>query len=133
LRALVGGGPVDPRLADRALARVIDAWVAGHLDTGGLETFAGFVARIEGALDAIVAGHHGSGHTVAAVTSGGPIGVVARVALGLDARATVALWRLVRNASVSDFLWRTRDGRRELSLLGWNHVDHLEPALHTFR
>ena len=59
--------------------------------------------------------------------------MVARRTLGLDPRATVALWRMVRNASVSDLLWRSRGADRELSLLGWNHVDHLADDLVTFR
>ena len=67
------------------------------------------------------------------MTSGGPIGVAAQLALGLDARATVRMWRLVRNASVTDLLWRPRGDRRELSLLTWNTLDHLDLALQTFR
>jgi hypothetical protein len=59
--------------------------------------------------------------------------VAGRLALGLDARATVGLWRLIRNASVSELLWRPRGDGRELSLLGWNHVDHLADDLVTFR
>jgi broad specificity phosphatase PhoE len=133
LRGLVDGGAVDPVLADRALWMVVDRWTAGELDTGDLETFASFVGRVERGLDRMLSDHPGSGRTVIAVTSGGPIGIAARLALGLAPRATLAMWRLVRNASVSEFLWRPRGERRELSLLGWNHVDHLSAAQRTFR
>ena len=133
LRGLVDGGQVDPALADRALWQMVDAWTAGTLDTGGLETFAQFAARVERGLDGIIARHPGRGQVAVAVTSGGPIGVAAQLALGLDARATVRMWRLVRNASVTDLLWRPRGDRRELSLLTWNTLDHLDLALQTFR
>jgi broad specificity phosphatase PhoE len=140
LRGMLDGGRVDPALADRALWAMVDAWTAGTLDTGDLETFAQFVARVDAATDAILDRHPDRGQVAVVVTSGGPIGAVARRALGLDARATVALWRMVRNASISDVLWRTRDHRaghpaaaRDLSLLGWNHVDHLDDDLVTFR
>lgn len=133
LRGLIDGGRVDRGLADRALWAMVDAWTAGTLDTGDLETYARFVARVDAATDAILDRHPDRGQVAVAVTSGGPIGVVARRALGLDARATVALWRMVRNASVSDLLWRPRGDARELSLLGWNHVDHLADELVTFR
>ncbi|MEZ4404364.1 MAG: histidine phosphatase family protein [Kofleriaceae bacterium] len=133
LAGLVTGGRVDPALADRALWKVVDAWTQGTLDTGALETFAQFVARVERAVDRMIAPGAGGGRVVVAVTSGGPIGVAARLALGLDARATVNLWRLVRNGSVSELLWRHRGAGRELSLLGWNHVDHLADELVTYR
>lgn len=133
LRGLVDGGQVDRELADRALWSMVDAWTRGTLDTGDLETYAHFVARVDAALDDIVDRHPARGQVAVVVTSGGPIGVAARRALDLTPAATVALWRMVRNASVSDLLWRQRGARRELSLLGWNHVDHLSPAQQTFR
>lgn len=132
LRGLVEGAP-SPALIDRAVWRMVDDWTDGRLDTGELETFAHFAERVSGAIDLLLARHGGGGQTIAAVTSGGPIGVAARLALGLNARATVDLWRTVRNASVSDFLWRGRSGARQLSLLGWNHIDHLSDELQTFR
>lgn len=129
--AALAEGKAPPALVDRAVWKLVDAWTSDTLDCGDLETFGQFVARVERGLATILAAHPERGRRVAAVTSGGPIGVGARVALDLGARATVDLWRTVRNASVSDFLWRTGEGR--LSLLGWNHVDHLAPDLHTFR
>lgn len=122
-----------PELIDRAFWRVVDAWTAGNLDTGPIESFEQFVARVERGLGALIDRHPGRGQRIVAVTSGGPIGVAAKLALGLAPRATVELWRMVRNASVSDLLWRSRGDARQLSLLGWNHVDHLADDLHTFR
>ena len=136
LQGLIDGSAVAttrPELIDRAFWRVVDAWTGDRLDCGDLETFGQFVARVSRGVDGLIARHGGRGQRVVAVTSGGPIGVAAKLALGLEARATVELWRLVRNASVSDLLWRSRGAERQLSLLGWNHVDHLADELHTFR
>ena len=55
-----------------------------------------------------------------------------KLALGLTDPATIGVWRVVRNASITELLWRSRTPGA-LSLLGFNHVDHLPPALHTLR
>lgn len=119
-------------LMDRGFWLVVDAWCHDRLDTEGIETFGAFVERVRTAVARITTGHAGGGAHVVAVTSGGPIGVALKLALGLDALATVTHWRLVRNASITQLLWRSR-APGELSVLGFNHIDHLPPALHTFR
>jgi len=132
LAGLAGAHP-SSALIDRAVWRMVDDWTSGALDTGALETFAHFVTRVTATVDELLGQHPGTGRSVVAVTSGGPIGVAAKLALDLSPRATVDLWRLVRNASVSELLWRTRDDARQLSLLGWNHVEHLAADLLTYR
>jgi broad specificity phosphatase PhoE len=135
LRGLVDGtATADDRrtLMDRGFWLVIDAWCSDRLDTGDIETFGAFVTRVGAAVARMTSAHGKGGARVVAVTSGGPIGVALELALGLDAMQTVTQWRLVRNASITEFLWRSR-APSELSLLGFNHIDHLPAELHTFR
>ncbi len=135
LRGLLDGTATaaDRRaLMDRGFWLVIESWCNDQLDTGDIETFGGFVARVRAGLARMTAAHGGGGARVVAVTSGGPIGVSLKLALGLDAMATVNHWRLVRNASVTQLLWRSR-APAELSMLAFNHVDHLPAELLTFR
>ncbi len=123
-------------LHDLGFGMVLDAWCSGELDTEGLETFAGFVSRVRDGLGRLIVAHPGRGRRIVAVTSGGPIGVAGKLALGLEATATLRLWRMVRNASVTELVWRSRDfawAPGDLSLLGFNHVDHLPPDLVTYR
>lgn len=119
-------------LMDRGFWLVIDAWTRDQLDCGDIETFGAFVQRVDRGMAKMIGAHTGGGAQVVAVTSGGPIGVALKLTLGLDAMATVNHWRLVRNASVTELLWRSR-APRQLSLLGFNHVEHLSNDLHTFR
>lgn len=119
-------------LIDRGFGLVIDAWCNDQLDCGDLETFGGFVERVRGGLAHMVAAHADKGARVVAVTSGGPIGVSLKLALALDAAATMRQWQLVRNASVTELVWRPH-APEQLSLLAFNHVDHLDADLVTFR
>ena len=139
LRGLMDSGTAlaaRAELHDLAFWMVIDAWCKDELDTGDIETFGGFVARVRRGLEQLIAANPGRGRHVVAVTSGGPIGVACKLALGIEARSTLSLWRMVRNASVTQLLWRSQDfGWKpgDLSLLGFNHVDHLGDDLVTFR
>lgn len=119
-------------LIDRGFGLVIDAWCNDQLDCGDLETFSGFIARVRGGFAEMIAAHADKGARVVAVTSGGPIGVGLKLALALDAAATMRHWQLVRNASITELLWRPQTPD-QLSLLAFNHVDHLDPAIITFR
>lgn len=140
LAELASGGAERPemtRLLDVAFENIIGRWARGELDEEeGVETFAAFGARVQRAVERIVA-DHGSGARVAAVTSGGVIAVALRLALDFDHGRTMSTGRLVRNASISEFLWRSdgfawRPG--DFSLVGFNHVDHLRDAeMITFR
>ena len=139
LRALVDGtasGTGRAALFDTAFWKILDGWSQATLDIGELEPYAAFVERVHGAIAWIVARHRGRGERVAAVTSGGPIGVALRAALGLDGRAMFKLWRVIRNASVTELMWRSEAGAGadgELGVLGFNVVDHLPAALQTYR
>jgi broad specificity phosphatase PhoE len=126
-------------LFDLAFWKVIEGWSLDRFELGEIEPYAAFVERIDGALSWIMGRHRGGGERVAAVTSGGPIAIVLRRILGLGDAGTFKVWRVIRNASVTELLWRSREGAigadraGDLSVLGFNHVDHLPTSLHTFR
>jgi broad specificity phosphatase PhoE len=137
-RALAGEGAERPdaiALLDRAFETIIGRWASGSLeDNNAIESFAAFGDRVKRAIEAVTRGH--AGGRVAAVTSGGVIAVAMRLALGFDDRRTMALGRLIRNASVSEFLWRSRGfawGPEDFSVVGFNHVHHLDHGEVTFR
>lgn len=139
LAALAGGGTERPeatRLLDLAFEKVIGRWSRGELVTEGVESFEGFGERVRAGLDKIVAAH-GKGARVAAVTSGGVIAAALQLALGLDATRMMAAGRLVRNASITEFVWRSRDFAwrpGDFSLVGFNDVHHLgAPGMITYR
>jgi broad specificity phosphatase PhoE len=119
-------------LMDRGFGLVIDAWCNDQLDCGDIETFGRFVTRVGEGLTQMTTAHPERGARVVAVTSGGPIGVSLKLALALDAAATMRHWQLVRNASITELLWRA-SAPDQLSLLAFNHVDHLPAETITFR
>lgn len=129
-RALSGSGAESPdtiQLLDRAFDNIIGRWCRGEIETPGVESFADFAARVQRGIERIVRGH-GKGARVAAVTSGGVIGVSLRLALDFAHARTLEAGRLVRNASITEFVYRSRDftwAPGDFSLVGFNHVDHL--------
>jgi broad specificity phosphatase PhoE len=133
-------GTADGRheLLDRAFGHVMGAWHRGEIsaaDHDGLETFEGFVDRVKRGLDAVMRAH-GGGQQVAVVTSGGPISVAVKIALGLTPEATMNLGRAIRNASVTEVRWRSKGftwAPGDFSLYGFNHVHHLSDDLVTYR
>ena len=123
-------------LLDRAFDHIIGRWGRGELTVEGVESIADFVARVRRAIEHIVRGH-GKGARGAAVTSGGVIGVALQLALGLEPQRTLETMKMVRNASISEFVWRS-DGfawrPADFSMVGFNHVHHLGAAeMLTFR
>lgn len=130
-------GPDGARLMDRALDAAIGAWSRGELaaDLDGVESFADFERRVRAGLDRVLRGH-GGGQRVAIVTSGGPIAIAMKLSLGLDPDGAMKLGRAIRNASLSEFRWRSQGfawAPGELSLYGFNHVHHLPDDLVTYR
>jgi broad specificity phosphatase PhoE len=140
LAPLRGGiaGTETHHLLDRAFGRIMGAWHRGELsddDHGDIESFEQFVERVRRGLDHVMR-DHGGGQRVAVVTSGGPISVAAKLALGLTPDATMQLGRSIRNASITELRWRSRGFAwqpGQLSLYGFNHVHHLADDLVTYR
>lgn len=134
--ALAGGAPGADMvsLLDRAFQRIIGRWATGELIDEGVESFAGFGARVQRAIERVTERHPGG--RVAAVTSGGVIAVAMKLALALEERRTMALGRMIRNASVSEFIWRSRGFAwrpDDFSVVSFNHVHHLGEEEITFR
>jgi broad specificity phosphatase PhoE len=104
----------------RTIEEVCEKWMLGELDSGELESAADFEARV---LDAFsrIRSEQGRGKTVAVVTSGGPVTISVKAALGLDPRkASELLWVIV-NSAVTELLYRDDT----MSLVGFNRVAHL--------
>lgn len=136
LRYHIESGAVPPdattAAADGSLDRVFEAmtrqWVRGELDTGALETFAAFGARVERGLRAVMDAE-GRGRQVAVVTSGGPISIAMRKSLSLPDEMVMRIAAVIGNASVTEMRWRGS----ELSLFGFNHLHHVGADLVTYR
>lgn len=135
----------EPRFADleRAAANVrelafqtmIFRWGSGAWNAPGVETSAEFAARVRAGLDRVIAAS-GSGQTVAAVTSAGPIGVAIGLALGAGEERMIHLSRVVQNASISSLRFRSQGFAWQLphvSLFSFNQTSHLPPELVTER
>ncbi len=121
-------------LLDKAFEGIMGRWARGELIDEGVESFAGFGARVQRAIERVTE-RHGGGR-VAAVTSGGVIAVAMRLALAFDERRTLALGRLIRNASVTEFVWRSRGFAwrpDDFSVVSFNHIHHLGEDEVTFR
>lgn len=113
----------------RAMEQIIAMWARGELDTGELETFAEFDARVTEAIERIRR-EQGRGRTVAAVTSGGPVAVAVRCCLDLTPEKAIGLaWALV-NSSITEMHYRDD----AIGLVALNRVPHLaHPELQTRR
>lgn len=132
--AAIKAGHGDPALLDRAFWLMITRWSKGELAAPGVESIADFTARVRRGIAGLVAAHPGG--TIGVVTSGGAIGIAVLCALGITGERAIAIGRHIRNASVSEFRFRSRDfawGPDDFSLVAFNHVAHLPANLHTFR
>jgi broad specificity phosphatase PhoE len=134
LRALAADLHAADRAAQaKAASRMIDLslrlWGSGQAGAPGVETFAGFRARVARAMARLTA-IEGRGKTVIAFTSGGFIGAAAAHALRADDEAALDLGTTPHNASLTELLF---DGARA-TLSTFNTKPHLpDPALWTYR
>jgi broad specificity phosphatase PhoE len=128
------GGKVEPALLDRAFRLMIGKWSRGELAVDGVEDIAGFTERIRAGIARVVADH--AGGRVAVVTSGGAIGIAVLLALGITTERAIAVGGQIRNASVSEFRFRSRGFAwrpDDFSLVAFNHVAHLGADQHSMR
>ncbi len=129
LRAYVPGfdPEAEPTLRMAALQKIgavlLRLWVNGEIAADGAERWTDFRARVDGAVNEMV-GAAGPRARVAAFTSAGVIGACAQRALGLDGDRSLDLMLLVRNASLTEFLYARPAGER-FSLASFNEVAHL--------
>ncbi|MBS4752498.1 histidine phosphatase family protein [Nocardioides sp. zg-ZUI104] len=105
----------------RVFEEATQRWSGGAFAEEYDEPFAAFVERVRVALHA-AAGAQPEHGTVLVVSSGGPIGVVASLALAGDA----TLWGTLNRVAVNTGVTKLLHGGRGLSLLTYNDHSHVE-------
>ncbi len=101
---------------------VMRMWIKGEVSGAGVEPWLEFRARVRKVLAAVRA--DGRGKRIAVFTSAGPVASAVQLALGADDETALTLAFLVRNSSVSEFLY---SGDR-FSLASFNETPHLHDA-----
>jgi len=113
--------PTDQKAFQRVFAQVMDRWTSGEYRASGLPRWDEFTRRVERGIERIGL-RHGAGKRLAVFTSGGPISVAVKSALGLSDRMTLEIsWQLL-NTSIT----RIKYNSRGTMLAGFNEVAHLE-------
>lgn len=125
--------PLDRRGFQQVFERATERWTSG-LGEGYTETYAAFVARVLGSLEAATA-DAGPGGTVVVVSSGGVIGVVAAALVDPDADAATAarLWSRFNTVTVNSSVTRVVVGSSGARLLTFNEHTHLAGDTVTYR
>ena len=106
----------------RLFEAVLQLWVRGEVNAGGVESWLEFRARVRRALAVVRA--EARGQRIAAFTSAGPVASAIQLALGADDDTTLSLAFRVRNSSVSEFLFASE----RFSLSSFNETPHLPDA-----
>ena len=105
----------------RLFALIIERWLSGCYDTPGLESWQGFVARVEGGLQRILE-QADNRQKIAVFTSGGTITALLHLITRIPAREAFALnWQIV-NTSLNQLKFRGR----EVALASFNSQTHLQ-------
>lgn len=126
-------GKGAPELAGAAFHEILGRWSRDEWTAEGIERVGDFAARVRAGLDHIL-GELRSGATVAIVTSAGPIGVAVGLVFGASELHMVRTSVVVRNASITELVVRTRDFAwhpERVALVGFNSTAHLPAELHT--
>ncbi|MCW5800955.1 MAG: histidine phosphatase family protein [Deltaproteobacteria bacterium] len=124
-----------PKLLDEAFHAILGRWARDEWSVDGVERIEAFVARVRAGLDRIIRAA-ASGARIAIVTSAGPIGVAVGLTLGVTAERMVRTSATIRNASISELLFRGAGFAwhpDQISLLTFNLTAHLPDELHTHR
>ncbi len=122
------GGPEASRSFQRVLEALGRAWAQGEIEGPGLEPWADFRARVEGAVRSLME-EAGRGQRVVAFTSGGPIGAAVGMALELgEVKALELSWQVYNGAEARFFFSGDR-----LTLSAFNEAGHLTPEALTWR
>ncbi|MCP4202621.1 MAG: hypothetical protein GY769_11885 [bacterium] len=122
VEVLEGGSEPDFVVFWKAYRYITHLWARGELSlrSNSLEPWQAFRARVEAGLDELAAAAR-PGQNVAVFTSGGPAGVAAAAALGLDDGRAIELTWKVQNTAVTELL----PGPRGLRLKTFNSASHL--------
>ncbi|UVJ45855.1 histidine phosphatase family protein [Pseudomonas sp. LS1212] len=116
----------------RLFALIITRWVSGTYDTPGLDSWLGFVERVQAGLQRILDKAEPS-HDIAIFTSGGTITALLHLITQMTAAQAFELnWQII-NTSLN----RLRFRGREVALASFNSQTHLQlmkaPELITYR
>jgi broad specificity phosphatase PhoE len=111
---------VAARAFEKMFQRVTRMWVAGELESPGVETWQAFCDRVEAGIKRV----REAGGNAVIFSSGGVMAATVRLALDLSAARTLELSWTPRNASYSEFLF---SGER-FSLSTFNAFPHLDSA-----
>jgi broad specificity phosphatase PhoE len=122
----------DKRQFQMLFEQIMMRWISGTHDDPGDIRWIDFVDRVQEGITALTS-RHGTDRHIAVFTSGGPISIAMRIAMGLtDAKTMEISWQ-VMNASVSRFYFNSRG----IYLAGFNDISHLvlkmDPSLLTYR
>jgi broad specificity phosphatase PhoE len=120
-------------LANAAFRTVMDRWMRDEWHADEVERVGTFAQRVRRGFDRIV-GEAASGARIGVVTSAGPIGVAVGLVFGASELHMVRTSLVVRNASVSELKFRSREFAwhpERVSLLSFNSTHHLPSELHT--
>jgi broad specificity phosphatase PhoE len=125
-----------PKLLDEAFHAILGRWSRDEWEEiEGVERVGAFVVRVRAGLEKVIRAA-ASGARVAVVTSAGPIGVAVGLTLGVTAERMVRTSATIRNASISELLFRGTGfdwQPDQISLLTFNVTAHLPDELHTHR
>ena len=117
---------VDNRQLQKQFETMMPLWIAGKLDSPGVETWSGFRERVLRGLHKIVDVEAPS-RRVVVFTSGGPIGVAVQTVLQAPEHIAIEVnWR-IKNCSLTEFVFT----RGRISLDTFNATPHLREV--TFR
>ena len=116
----------------RIFALIIERWLAGTYDPPGLESWLGFVERVQGGLQRLLEAAENT-HKIAVFTSGGTITALLHLLTRIPADEAFKLTWHIANTSLS----RLKFQGREVTLASFNSHVHLQllktPALITYR
>jgi broad specificity phosphatase PhoE len=113
--------PGDPKAFQRVFSQVMNRWIQGEYRASGIPRWDDFTRRVVLGVEKIAA-RHGAQKRLAVFSSGGPISVAVRSALGLSDPMTLEIsWQLM-NASIT----RIKYNSRGIMLAGFNEISHLE-------
>ena len=117
---------VDNRQLQQQFEKMMPLWMAGKLESPGVESWTAFRERVWRALAAIFEADAAS-RRVVVFTSGGPIGVAVQTVLQAPEHMAIEVnWR-IRNCSLTEFVFT----RGRVSLDVFNATPHLSEV--TFR
>ena len=122
----------DPMQAfQKAFTEAITRWVSGEHDVDYPEPWHQFRKRVIQGFEAIIRDAGPEKH-IYAITSGGPISVIAQQLLDLDDRRALKLNEVLANASISRVLFSGE--RRSLAVFNsYGHLEGEDPDLVTYR